>query len=88
MKITPFFCCIYLEVEYSPAVVIWTEWFFVWTLMTVCTVSQAVYEAMWELKSHEYIENHFIMDTLKKRLQSRKVKKTSFLHGSSQYVHS
>jgi len=34
---------------------------------------QAVYEAMWELKSHEYIENHFIMDTLKKRLQSRKV---------------
>ena len=34
---------------------------------------QAVYEAMWELKSHEYIENHFIMDRLKKRLQSRQV---------------
>ena len=34
---------------------------------------QAVYEAMWELKSHEYIENHFIMDTLKARLQSRQV---------------
>ena len=46
--------------------------------MTVCIVFQAVYEAMWELKSHEYIENHFIMDTLKKRLQSRKVNKTSF----------
>ena len=34
---------------------------------------QAIYEAMWELKTHEYIENHFIMDTLKKRLQSRRV---------------
>ena len=34
---------------------------------------QAVYEAMWELKSHEIIENQFIMDTLKARLQSRQV---------------
>ena len=34
---------------------------------------QAVYEAMWEVKSHEYIENHFIMDRLKARLQSRQV---------------
>ena len=34
---------------------------------------QDVYEAMWELKSHEYIENHFIMDRLKARLQSRRV---------------
>ena len=22
---------------------------------------QAIYEAMWEMKSHEYIENHYIM---------------------------
>ncbi len=34
---------------------------------------QAVYEAMWELKSHEYIENHFIMDKLKARLQKKQV---------------
>ena len=34
---------------------------------------QAVYEAMWELKSHEYIENHFIMDRLKERLQAKRV---------------
>ena len=34
---------------------------------------QAIYEAMWELKSHEYIENHYIMDQLKQRLQSRQV---------------
>jgi len=34
---------------------------------------QAVYEAMWEVKSHEYIENHFIMDRLKARLQKRQV---------------
>ncbi len=35
---------------------------------------QAVYEAMWEMKSHEYIENHYIMDKLKKRLQQNKVR--------------
>ena len=35
---------------------------------------QAVYEAMWELKSHEYIENHFIMDRLKERLQAKRVR--------------
>ena len=35
---------------------------------------QAVYEAMWELKSHEYIENHFIMDRLKARLQAKRVR--------------
>lgn len=34
---------------------------------------QAVYQAMWELKSHEYIENHYIMDRLKARLQARRV---------------
>lgn len=34
---------------------------------------QAVYEAMWELKSHEIIENEYIMDTLKARLQARQV---------------
>ena len=38
---------------------------------------QAIYEAMWELKTHEYIENHFIMDRLKQRLHSRQV---CFLH--------
>ena len=36
-------------------------------------VFQAVYEAMWELKSHEYIENHYIMDKLKARLQAKRV---------------
>ena len=35
---------------------------------------QAIYEAMWELKTHEYIENHYIMDTLKQRLHSRRVR--------------
>ena len=35
---------------------------------------QAVYEAMWELKSHEIIENEYIMDTLKARLQARQVR--------------
>ena len=34
---------------------------------------QAIYEAMWEMKTHEYIENHYIMDILKQRLQSRRV---------------
>lgn len=34
---------------------------------------QAIYEAMWEMKTHEYIENHYIMDRLKARLQSRRV---------------
>ena len=34
---------------------------------------QEVYSAMWELKSHEYIENTFIMDRLKARLQARRV---------------
>ena len=34
---------------------------------------QAIYEAMWEMKTHEYIENHYIMDQLKQRLQSRRV---------------
>lgn len=34
---------------------------------------QAVYEAMWELKSHEYIENHYIMNRLKARLHARQV---------------
>ena len=34
---------------------------------------QAVYEAMWELKSHEIIENEYIMGTLKARLQARQV---------------
>ena len=36
---------------------------------------QAIYEAMWEMKTHEYIENHYIMDQLKQRLQSRRVSK-------------
>ena len=36
---------------------------------------QAVYEAMWELKSHEIIENEYIMDILKARLQARQVNK-------------
>ena len=36
---------------------------------------QAIYEAMWEMKTHEYIENHYIMDRLKQRLQSRRVSK-------------
>ena len=36
---------------------------------------QAVYEAMWELKSHEIIENEYIMDILKARLQARQVSK-------------
>ena len=34
---------------------------------------QAIYEAMWELKTHEYIENHYIMDQLKTRLHARQV---------------
>eukprot|EP00094_Tigriopus_californicus_P002281 TCALIF_02202-PA protein Name:"Similar to Fbxl5 F-box/LRR-repeat protein 5 (Mus musculus)" AED:0.08 eAED:0.08 QI:0/0/0/1/1/1/3/0/526 len=37
------------------------------------TLLQEVYEAMWEMKSHEYIENHFIMDRLKARLQAKQV---------------
>ncbi len=37
---------------------------------------QAVYEAMWELKSHEYIENHYIMDKLKERLQKKRVRRS------------
>ena len=37
------------------------------------TLLQDVYSAMWELKSHEYIENTFIMDRLKARLQARRV---------------
>ena len=36
---------------------------------------QAVYEAMWELKSHEIIENEYIMEILKARLQARQVNK-------------
>ena len=40
---------------------------------------QAVYEAMWELKSHEIIENEYIMDTLKARLQARQVKLMKFI---------
>ena len=40
---------------------------------------QAIYEAMWELKTHEYIENHYIMDTLKQRLHSRRVRPSSLL---------
>lgn len=35
---------------------------------------QAVYEAMWELKTHEYIENHLIMNRLKARLQTKRVR--------------
>lgn len=38
------------------------------------TLLQEVYEAMWEMKSHEYIENHFIMDRLKARLQAKQVR--------------
>jgi hypothetical protein len=34
---------------------------------------QAVYEAMWELKTHEYIENNYIMNRLKARLQTKRV---------------
>lgn len=37
------------------------------------TLLQSVYQAMWELKSHEYIENYFIMDRLKARLQAQQV---------------
>ena len=61
---------------------------------------QAIYEAMWEMKSHgkdvflilddwhvvtffllplEYIENHYIMDRLKQRLQSRRVSNIAIL---------
>lgn len=29
---------------------------------------------MWELKSHEYIENHYIMDKLKARLQKKQAR--------------
>ena len=36
-------------------------------------ILQAIFEAMWEMKTHEYIENHYIMDQLKSRLQSRRV---------------
>ena len=39
---------------------------------------QAVYEAMWELKSHEIIENEYIMEILKARLQARQVNKAHF----------
>ena len=35
---------------------------------------QAVYEAMWELKTHEYIENNYIMNRLKARLQTKRVR--------------
>ena len=34
---------------------------------------QAVYEAMWEMKTHEYIENNYIMNRLKARLQTKRV---------------
>lgn len=40
-------------------------------------VLKLVFQAMWELKSHEYIENHYIMDTLKARLQARRVRSNS-----------
>ena len=43
---------------------------------------QAVYEAMWELKSHEIIENEYIMDILKARLQARQVNTPTCLHVS------
>ncbi len=39
---------------------------------------QAVYEAMWELKTHEYIENNVIMNRLKARLQTKRVCLTRF----------
>ncbi len=42
---------------------------------------QAVYEAMWELKSHEYIENHYIMDKLKERLQKKRVRRARNANG-------
>jgi hypothetical protein len=43
---------------------------------------QAVYEAMWELKSHEIIENEYIMEILKARLQARQVNKPMCLHNA------
>ena len=48
---------------------------------------QAIYEAMWEMKTHEYIENHYIMDTLKQRLQSRRVRKDAVLHQSPYHTY-
>ena len=39
---------------------------------------QAVYEAMWELKTHEYIENNYIMNRLKARLQTKRVRSDMF----------
>jgi hypothetical protein len=33
-----------------------------------------VYEAMWEMKTHEYIENNYIMNRLKARLQTKRVR--------------
>lgn len=36
-------------------------------------ILQSVYISMWELKSHEFIENTFIMDRLRARLSSQKV---------------
>lgn len=49
---------------------------------------QAVYEAMWELKSHEIIENEYIMDTLKARLQARQVNEAPKLWNILQKVYS
>jgi len=40
---------------------------------------QAVYEAMWELKTHEYIENTYIMKRLKARLHKKRVSFKSVL---------
>ena len=44
-------------------------------------ILQAIYEAMWEMKSHEYIENQYIMNRLKQRLQTKRV--TFFFHRDS-----
>ena len=53
-----------------------------WPLSEVATAAdiqdlepclQAVYEAMWEMKTHEYIENNIIMNRLKARLQTKRV---------------
>lgn len=48
---------------------------------------QAVYEAMWELKTHEYIENTYIMKRLKARLHKKRVSRLFIakLHATSMH---
>ena len=50
-------------------------------------ILQAIFEAMWEMKTHEYIENHYIMDQLKSRLQSRRVSTSSKMWISQEVIY-